>query len=59
MKFQVSTSLDPKHKSANLMGLPVFFALGFKFHTAAIDELEHDKLRIVRDIWTFEPFDYL
>jgi hypothetical protein len=50
MKFQVSTSLDPKHKSANLMGLPVFFALGFKFHTAAIDELEHDKLRIVRDI---------
>jgi len=59
LKFQVSTSLDAKHKPANLMGLPVFFALGLKFHTAAVDELEHDKLRIVRDIGTLEPFDFL
>lgn len=58
-RFVVSTSLDERHKPANLMGLPVFFALGFNFKTCDIRDLPQDEHRIVKDVVTIESFDFL
>mmetsp|Transcript_126150 Transcript_126150/g.247317 ORF Transcript_126150/g.247317 Transcript_126150/m.247317 type:complete len:174 (-) Transcript_126150:347-868(-) len=58
-EFTVSTALDDGHKPANLLGLPAFFAMGFKFKACGLDDLPQDDERVVHNVVEVEPFDFL
>lgn len=55
----VQNDLPQNRNSANVIGLPMFFALGLKFNALNINVAAMNKERIVRNHVKFEPFTFL
>jgi hypothetical protein len=55
----VQNDLPHVHKPANVIGLPMFFALGLKFDALNINVAAMDKERVVRNHVKFETFKFL
>lgn len=55
----VQNDLPHRHKPANVIGVPMFFALGLRFAAVDIAKVRMDGERVVRDFVGVEPFKFL
>ena len=58
-KCLVQNDVSHNQNPANVIGLPMYFALGLKFNAEDITKMVMDKDRIVHYCVRFEPFKYL
>ena len=55
----VQNDLTHMHEPANAIGLPMCFALGFKFNANNINGMVMDQERVVHNQVQFEDFEFL